>query len=66
MNKKKLIEAILAMQKRELKKNTDLIDMEGSSPDLRLIETGKVKQGLKKDFTGRREIDLKNERFPSH
>ena len=66
MNKKKLIEAILVNQRDEAEKNMGLIDLSGSCPDERLIETGKIKEAAKENFYGKRKIDLKNESRPSN
>lgn len=65
LDKKKLIESLLAQQKQTTSENIELVNLNGQCPDDRLLETGKFKESSGESFEGKKMIDQQNESRPS-
>ena len=64
MNKQAL-EKFLASTKERTSQNIELVSLDGSCPDEKLLETGKFKQGKKQNFEAKKNIDFHNEKRPA-
>lgn len=66
MDKRKMLEEFLKMQKQEVDNNIELVSMDGNCPDDKLLETGKYKEAQEKEtgFDLRKSIDSLNESRP--
>lgn len=60
LNKEKVYKMILEYQKLAVEHNLTLVNMGGSCPDEKLIETGQVILAKKQSFENKKKIDENN------
>lgn len=65
MMNKQMLEKFLASTKKQTSENMDLVSLDGSCPDEKLLETGKFKQAKKQNFETKKNIDNHNEKRPT-